>query len=192
MRKLRWATIAAAGMLVIAVILWSAAPISAAGPGARIAVILAIVSGVACLVQLVVATATLAESSGFDSPLERLARGLVTSIRALPWPELLIIAVLALEALHRSRPWHTAVLGVALLGLLLSVHLAETGAAVGVLRRQVPVIAAGIGLTALAVGASALPGLPSGPASSVVRVIAALAAVVACALAVPTWLSRDR
>ena len=73
------------------------------------------------------------------------------------------MAVLVLETLHKSRPWHTAVLAVALTGYLLAVHLAETQASVSILRAQLPLLGAGVGLTALAVGAAALPGLAAGP-----------------------------
>ncbi len=70
----------------------------------------------------------------------------------LPWAEIMSVAVLVLETLHKSRPWHTAVLAVALTGYLLAVHLAETDAGVSVLRAQLPLLGAGLGLTALAVG----------------------------------------
>jgi hypothetical protein len=191
-QTVRWATIGVAGVLVAGLIVWSAAPISGAREGARPALILAIIAGVASIAQLALAGLAPDEPSSFDPVLSRLRRTLTDAIMAVSWPELLIIAVLVLEVLHRSRPWHTAVLGVALLGFLLSAHLAETGARAAILRPQIPVLAVGIALIALSVGAAALPGLPSGAASSAIRVIAALAAVIACALAVPTWLNRDR
>jgi hypothetical protein len=45
---------------------------------------------------------------------------------------------------------------------------------------------------ALAVGAAALPVLPSGPASSVIRIAAIAAAVIAGALTFPAWMGRKR
>jgi hypothetical protein len=57
---------------------------------------------------------------------------------------------------------------------------------------QLPLVGIGLGLSALAVGAAALPGLPTGGVSSVVRIIAATVGVVAAGLAVPVWLSRGR
>jgi hypothetical protein len=77
------------------------------------------------------------------------------------------------------------VLGVALLWYLFAVHLGETGPAPRVLRPQLPLIAAGLGLLALAVGAAALPGLPSGTASTLVKVGAISAAVLVAALTIP-------
>ena len=69
---------------------------------------------------------------------ERYAGRLLALIRALPWAEFLLVALLALEALHRARPWHTGVLGLALLGYLLAVHLAETGGSAGALVVKFP------------------------------------------------------
>jgi hypothetical protein len=122
----------------------------------------------------------------FDPALVRLAAEAAHIVRTLPWSEAMIIAVLILEALHHSRPWHTAVLGAALLAYLFGAHLAETAARPGVLRPQLPVIAAGLGLLALAVGAAALPPLHAGPASELLRVLATIAAILAGALALPT------
>ena len=103
----------------------------------------------------------------------------------------MVVAVLPLEVLHRSRPWHTGLLGVALLGYLLALHLAETSAEAGILRAQLPLIAAGIGLSALAVGNAELP-WHGGDLWPVIRVIAATAAVVAGGLTIPFWLSHHR
>ena len=87
-------------------------------------------------------------------------------LRGLPWAEGLIIAVLALEALHSSRPWHTALLGVALLAYVVAAHLAQARTRPAALAGQLPVIAAGLGLLALAVGAAALPRLHAARAPS--------------------------
>ena len=94
------------------------------------------------------------------------------------------VAVLVLEALHRSPPWHTGVLGAALLGYLFASHLAESRARPAVLRPQVPLIAAGLGLLALAVGAAALPS-GTGSAAEVLALLAAVAAIAVAGLVVP-------
>ena len=116
----------------------------------------------------------------------------MSPVRLLPWAEVLTVAVIVQEALHRPRPWHTAVLTVALVGYLTAMHLAETRSGAGALRAQVPVLAAGAALTALAVAAAALPGLPPGTAAGFLRITAVLAAVIVAALAVPVWLVRGR
>ncbi|MBO0823010.1 MAG: hypothetical protein J2P27_04005 [Actinobacteria bacterium] len=117
---------------------------------------------------------------------------LVIGILALPWPEALTVLVLALEVQHPPRPWHTGLLGVALLGYLFAVHLVETRAPGRVLRPQLGLLAAGVGLLALAVGAASVPALPSGPASAVVKVVAIVAAVVAGFFVIPVWLNGQR
>jgi hypothetical protein len=64
-----------------------------------------------------------------------------------------------------ARPWHTAVLGAALIAYLLATHLAESDASPEVLRPQVRVLAVGAGLLALGAGAGMLPAAgPRGPA----------------------------
>jgi len=103
-------------------------------------------------------------------------------VRGTPWAEGLVIATLVLEALHHSRPWHTGLLGAALLAYLLAVHLAESRARLAVLRPQAPLLAAGVGLLALAVGAAMLPAT-TGSAADLMAILAALAAVAAGGLA---------
>jgi hypothetical protein len=95
--------------------------------------------------------------TAFVPPVVRLWRRAEAIGRITPWSEGMILAVLALEALHRSRPWHTAVLGLNLLAWLLATHLAETAGRPAALRPHLPLIAAGLGLTALSIGATAPP-----------------------------------
>ena len=178
-------------MLAVGQIWWSAAPLSAARWGGRIALIVAIIAATASLGQVAVAATP---SPGYDDSTltGRLAERAVGLVRMLPWPEVMTVAVLILEALHRSRPWHTAVLGATIVGFLMAAHMAESRAASSVLRRQLPLIGLGLGLSALAVGAAALPSLPTGEVSSVARIISAVVGVVALGLGVPVWLSRRR
>ena len=84
----------------------------------------------------------------------------------------------------RSRPWHTGLLGAALLAYLFAVHLAESRAGLAVLRPQAPLIAAGLGLLALAAGAATLPAA-TGTAADLMAVLAALAAVAVAAWPAP-------
>jgi hypothetical protein len=185
-----WRYLAGAAVLAAGVIWWSAAPLAGGGEGTRIALVVAIIAAAASIGQLAVTVASPVSDDGTVAG--RTAGRLVGLVRMLPWAELMLVAVLALEALHRSRPWHTAVLGAALVGYLLAAHLTESQASAGVLRRQLPLIGLGLGLSALAVGVTALPSLPTGAVSSAVRVVAAILAVVAAGLAVPVWLSRSR
>jgi peptidoglycan/LPS O-acetylase OafA/YrhL len=93
--------------------------------------------------------------------------------------------------LHRSRPWHTAILGAALLAYLLATHLAESDAAPGALRPQARVLAVGAGLLALGAGAGMLPATGPGPGSALLRLVAAGALIAAAALVLPYVAPRD-
>ncbi len=181
--------IAAAAALAAGVIAWAASPVSGGAGGTQIALVAAIATGAMSIAQLVLA-ATVAHEPHSFAWAERLAQQLVAVVRALPWAELMTVAALVLEALHKSRPWHTAVLAVALTGYLLAVHLAETDTGATALRAQLPLMSAGAGLAALAVGLAALPGLPAGPAATALRVGAVVLAVIAVGLAVPAWIGR--
>lgn len=180
-----WRATTATALLAAVVIGWAAFPLTTGKPGTRAALIAAIVTGVLSVAQLAVSAVRGLAGEQLSPLHERAAERLLNLLRLAPWAEGMLLAVLALEALHPVPPWHTALLGVALLAFLFAVHLAETGAAIGVLRRQAPLIAAGIGLLVLAIGAGTLPALPSGPASTLVRVIAIVAAVLVSAIAVP-------
>jgi hypothetical protein len=174
---------AAAGLLAAACVAWAAVPVP--GPGVAGDLLLAVAAACA-----VFGTARLAlgsesdESRTFLDPVARAARAVADLIRAVPWAEVLVVAVLVLEALHRSRPWHTGLLGAALIAYLFAVHLAESRAAPAVLRPQVPLIAAGLGLLVLAVGAAELPAA-AGSTADLMAVLAALAAAVVGGLALP-------
>ena len=176
-------TAAAAGLLAAACVSWAAVPVP--GPGAAGDLLLA--AAAACAVF---GTARLAvgpesdESRTFLDPVARAARTIADLIRAVPWAEGLVVAVLVLEALGGSRPWPTGLLGAALIAYLFAVHLAESRAALAVLRPQAPLIAAGLGLLALAVGAAYLPAA-TGSTADLMAVLAALAAAVVGGLALP-------
>jgi hypothetical protein len=179
------------GALTAALITWAALP-GRAGGLPRIALIGAIVFALASLAQLALAGVPLADDPVSSVPARIIGR-LLASVRAIPWPEALTIAVLVLEVQHPARAWHTGLLGVALLCYLFAVHLVETRARATVLVPQLPLLAGGVGLIALAVGAAATPALPPGSTSAVVRVVAGAAAVVAGVLVVPVWLGeRER
>jgi hypothetical protein len=106
-------------------------------------------------------------------------------VRVPPWEEGAVIAALALEALHSPRPWHTAVLGALLTAWLLAVHLADSGASAGTLRPQTPVLALGVCLLALGAGAGMLPAIGPGAGSALLRVLAAIAVILAAGLVLP-------
>jgi hypothetical protein len=186
----------AVSLLVAGMLTWAALPMAGAHSGAKPALIAAICCAVGGLLRLGIAglgirsTRPDKASARPDDGLllsgpERLWRQAVDALVIVPWPQLMIVAVLGLEALHPRRPWHTAVLGVLLLGYLVVLHLAESGARLAVFRPQLPLIAAGLGLAALSVAAAALPSSASGSGSGWLAVLAAIAAIAAAALALP-------
>jgi hypothetical protein len=180
-----WRAVAAVALLTAVTIAWAAAPLSSGSAGTWISLVAAVGCGAAGLAALVVGDAQIG-SGAFDPLLVRLAAQTAHGLRVVPWSEAMIVAVLVLEVLHPARPWHTGVLGVALLAFALAAHLAETGSGPrAALGPQAPVLAAGLGLTALAVAAVALPPLPAGPAATALRVLAVAAAVLSGALALP-------
>jgi hypothetical protein len=181
--------IAAASTLAAGVILWSAFPLSTGRAGTRLALAVAIVAGVMSIAQLAATAIRNRDPDGY-AVVDQAARVLTGLVKVLPWAELLVVAVLVLEVLHASRPWHTALLGVALTGYLLAMHMTETRARAGVLRAQLPLLGAGIALTALSIGAAALPHFMAGTADTTIRIVVLVVAVVAVGLALPVWLSR--
>ena len=174
--------IGAAGLLAAACVVWSALPLR---PGALAAVLLAV--AIACALLSLARLAlgpTSGEAGAYLNVAQRSALNLADLARQWPWAEGMVVAVLVLEALHRSRPWHTGLLGAALLAYLFACHLAESRARPAVLRPQAPLIAAGLGLLALAVGAAALPS-STGSAAEVLALVAAVAVIAVAGLAIP-------
>jgi hypothetical protein len=186
-----WRVTLAAALLAAAVITWAAVPLATGKAGTRLAFVVALVTAVLSVARVAVAAGPAPGVPDFAPFYQRAADRLLAALRFPPWPEGLLLSVLTLEALHKARPWHTALLGVAVIAFLFAVHLGETGAGPQVLRPQAPLLAAGIGLLALSVGAAALPGLPAGAASALVRIVAIVAAVLVAAITIPVTGSRD-
>ena len=97
---------AAAGLLAAVCIAWSAGPVSGGGRGTR----LALIAGAGCAVLATVRLAAgdwAPSTASYENLVTRSVRSMLDMLRAVPWAEGLIIAVLTLEALHHARPWHT-------------------------------------------------------------------------------------
>jgi hypothetical protein len=142
-------------------------------------------AGVADLIRLAAAGLPLGQADDFSSLGLRAAHRAHALIDQVPSAEAAAVAVLVLEATHPSRPWHTGVLGAALLCYLLAIHLAETGAPTRALRPQLPALAAGLGLLILGTAAALVPAAAPSLASGLLRVLAAVAAIAVGALALP-------
>lgn len=183
-------------LLTAGTLAWAALPTAGARAGTQPTLIAAICCAVFCLARLAAtghtASTTAPDATGlhgdkvFVSGPERLWQQAASALVAVPWPQLLIVALLGLEALHPRGPWHTVVLGLLLLGYLIALQLAESGARLAVFgAAQLPLIVAGLALAGLSVAAAALPASPAGSGSGWLAVLAAVAAVVAAALALP-------
>jgi hypothetical protein len=175
---------AAAGLLAAGLVAWSAAPVAGGGAGTKLALIAAV--GCAVLAVARLATGDWAPApAAYENAADRALTAVLAGLRSVSWAGGLVIAVLVLEALHHSRPWHTGLLGAALLVFLLAVHLAESGTGPAALRPQLPVLLAALGVLVIGCGAALLPPAGGGLASGWLRVAAALAAIAAAALALP-------
>jgi len=181
----RTVTIRAAAVLLGAgCVVWAAAPLVHQGQ-ANLALFLAIAGVAGGGLRLILAGVPVPEDSFLlPAPLQAWLRFLET-LRRVPWEEGAVLAIVWLEVLHKSRPWHAAVLGAALIAYLLVTHLAESDASPGVLRPQVRVLAVGAGLLALGAGAGMLPAAGPGAGSALLRLVAAAALIAAAGLVLP-------
>ena len=180
---------ATSALLGAACVAWAAAPPGPAGRAAPALTVLAACCVAGGLAQMAVAALVPPGAAAYPGLLARAGLRGLDWLRRFPWAEGVVLGTLALEAFHPARPWHTAVLGVALIAYLLGTHLAESaggpGEAAAVLRGQAPVLAAGMGLLVLAAASALLPSAGTGQAGSWLRAAAAVAAVLATALALP-------
>lgn len=174
----------AAALLGAGCVVWAALPV-VHKPWAGFALFLAIAGTVAGALRLALIAVPVPEDSFLlPGPLRAWLRFL-EALRQVPWEEGAVAGVLWLEVLHASRPWHTAVLGAALIAYLLATHLAESGSLPRVLRPHTRVLAAGAVLLALGAGAGMLPAAVPGAGSALLRVVAAGALIAAAGLVLP-------
>ena len=175
----------AALLLGVASIVWTAIPVRQTGL-AGIALVVSIIAVAMSALRLALAEVPLPESGYFQSPLSHAWQMFLAMLRELPWEEMAVLAILWLEVQHLVRPWHTFALGLGLTAYLLTVHIAESGADTGrLLRRQAGVLVAGVCLLALGAGFATLAAAGPGAGSALLRVLAAVAVVVAAALVLP-------
>jgi hypothetical protein len=174
----------AALLLSAACVAWAAAPLPDTGL-AQTALGIAIAAVTAGALRLAFAEIPQPEDDFTQPGYVRAWLNLQSLLRGVPWEEIAVVAVAWLEILHRIRPWHTAVLGAALIAYLLATHIAESGAEpASLLRRQAKLLLVGACLLALAAGFAAVPPA-AGAGAGLLRVLAAAAVVTAVALVLP-------
>ena len=177
----------AAVLLGVVSVVWAAVPLVHKGL-ATFALLVATCGVVAGALRLALADVPLPENSFLlPTPLRAWIRFLEI-LRLVPWEEGAVIAIVWLEVQHSARPWYTAGLGAVLIAYLLAVHLAESGAPPDALRPQARVLAAGAVLLALGAAAGMLPATGPGPASTLLRLVAAVALIAAAGLVLPSML----
>lgn len=175
----------AALLLGAACVVWTALPPRHTGL-ADIALVVSIIGVAAGALRLALADVPQPEDEYFLAAPVRAWLTFHALLRALPWEEIAVAAILWLEVQHPSRPRHTAALGAGLVAYLLAVHIAESGAPAGqLLRRQARVLVAGACLIALGAGFAMLPVVGPGAGSALLRVLAAAAVIAAAALVLP-------
>ena len=157
-----WRYVTAAAVLAAGQIWWSAAPLSAARGTAGSRSSSAIITATLSLGQVAVAAAPSSADDDRFSPADGSPGALSASSDAGVARADDRRGPGAGGAAPSRAPGTPAVLGAAIVGFLLAVHMAESRADVSVLRRQLPLVGIGLGLSALAVGAAALPSLPTG------------------------------
>jgi hypothetical protein len=165
-------------------VVWAAVPPAPSG-WAGFALFLAILGVAAGALRLAVAAVPTPEDNYLLSAPVRAWLKFLEILRLVPWEEGALVAILWLEVLHPVPPWHTAVLGAALISYLLATHLDESGASPEALRPQVRVLAIGAGLLALGAGAGMIPAVGPGPGSALLRLVAAGALIIAAGLVLP-------
>lgn len=176
----------AAILLGAACIAWTAStpgkPTSLAGP----ALVVSIIMATAGALRLALSDVPQPEDDLFLAMPVRAWLAFLALLRLLPWEEFALVALLVLNMQYPASPWHTAALGAGLVGYVLAVHVAESGAVFGpLLRRQAKVLIAGACLLAIGAGFAMLPVTSSGIGSTLLRVLAAIAVVAAAVLVLP-------
>jgi hypothetical protein len=174
----------AAILLGAACVAWTAIPLRTTGL-AGTALVVSIAAVTAGALRLALADVPQPEDEFFLAAPMRAWLTFLGLLRALPWEEIAVVAIVWLEVQHPARPWYTAALGAGLVAYLLAVHIAESGAPARLLRRQGKVLFAGACLVALGGGFGTLSAAGPGAGSALLRVLAAVAVVAAAALVLP-------
>jgi hypothetical protein len=174
----------AAVLLGVGCVVWAAVPLVHTGYS-NLALLLASLGVAAGALRLALTAVPVPEDTQLLNAARHYWLRFLRILRRVSWEEGALVAILWLEVLHPSRPWHTAMLGAALIAYLLVTHLAESGASPRVLRPQARVLAIGAGLLALGAGAGMVPAAGPGAGSTLLRLVAAGLLIAAAGLVLP-------
>lgn len=177
--------IGAVALLGAACVVWAAVPLKGTGAPGALLLVVASICVAAGLLRLVRKDTGQHEKYFFPGVIMGWAHSANDLLLRAGWETGAAVAVVVLEAVHPSHPWHTGVLAVLLAGYLLAVHQAESAVPAAVFRGQARVLLASLALVVVATAVAILPA--SATQSGWLEIVAALAAMTAGALALPLW-----
>lgn len=172
-------------LLGAACVLWSAVPLGGAGWAARPLLVVAGTCVLIGVLRLVRKDVDRKKQGLFAGALVSLVVGADALLQELGWETGAALSVVVMEALHKSRPWHSGLLGVLLVCYLLVVHQAESALPTGVFRGQRKVLTTSLVLLIVVTGVAMVPSARTGALSGWLEILAALAAMTAGGLALP-------
>jgi hypothetical protein len=175
----------ATALLGIAGTAWAAFPLRGTGTLGWLMVVVAGVCVLGGVLRLLAQSGPATKPSLFATVWSTVLGTGRSMTRRAGWESAAVISMVVLETLHHSRPWHTAVLAVVVVSYLLAVHQAEQPAPVVLWRGELRVLVVSLPLMAVATGVAMAPAAGAGATSGWLELIAALAAILAVALALP-------
>ncbi len=175
--------IGAVALLGAACTVWAAIPLRGTGAPGVVLLLVAAFCVAAGLLRLGRKDTGQQERYLLPGALMSLANSANDLLLRAGWETGAAVAVVVLEAVHPSRPWHTGFLAVLVTCYLLAVHQAESAIPAAVLRGQARVLLTSLALVVVATAVAMVPA--SAAQSGWLEILAALAAMTAGALALP-------
>ncbi len=175
--------IGAVALLGAACTVWAAIPLHGTGAPGVVLLLVAAFCVAAGLLRLGRKDTGQQERYLLPGALMSLANSANDLLLRAGWETGAAVAVVVLEAVHPSRPWHTGFLAVLVTCYLLAVHQAESAIPAAVFRGQARVLLTSLALVVVATAVAMVPA--SAAQSGWLEILAALAAMTAGALALP-------
>jgi len=162
---------------------WAAVPIGGTGEPGVLLLLLAAACIFAGLLRLIRKDVPQRDPYTYLGTLAQLGHRANDVLMGVSWETGAAIALVGLEALHPSRPWHTGIFAVLVTCYLLAVHQAGSAVPAAALRGQGRIMVTSLALVIVATGVAMVPS--AGAESGWLEILAALAAVTAGGLALP-------
>jgi MFS superfamily sulfate permease-like transporter len=175
--------VGAVALLGAACTVWAAIPLYGTGAPGVVLLLVAAFCVAAGLLRLGRKDSGQQERYLLPGALMSLANSANDMLLRAGWETGAAVAVVVLEAVHPSRPWHTGFLAVLVTCYLLAVHQAESAVPADVFKGQARVLLTSLALVVVATAVAMVPA--SAAQSGWLEILAALAAMTAGALALP-------